>query len=289
MMKRGSCFRWALVVAFWAGSGCAAPPQPPLPAVVAAVRPSVPSDPDESSWNTAQEHLARLLLQDLVDPRSLATTTPEVRIRAVTDGERVAFRLEWPDATEDDVPGAARFSDACAVQLPSKTEPDVPAPQMGEPGRPVEITLWRASWQADVDGRKDSIQAIYPNAAVDHYPFEAPSLLGQSDAGREMEARYAPARRLGNRMAGPRDLPVQDLVAQGPGTIEPAAKTVSRGRGRYRGKSWSVVIVRPLPQDLPARGWTQVAFAIWEGSNRESGSVKMRTGWIPFSVEARKP
>ena len=48
---------------------------------------------------------------------------------------------------------AAQFPDACAVQLPAKLEPTVPAPQMGEAGKTVEITYWRAAWQAVVDGR----------------------------------------------------------------------------------------------------------------------------------------
>jgi hypothetical protein len=40
-----------------------------------------------------------------------------------------------------------------------------------------------------VNGRDDSIQALYPNATVDHYPFEAPSLEPGSDARREMARR----------------------------------------------------------------------------------------------------
>jgi len=47
-----------------------------------------------------------------------------------------------------------------AVQLPAATTPDVPAPQMGEEGKPVEITYWSAIFQATVNGRKDDIQAF---------------------------------------------------------------------------------------------------------------------------------
>ena len=43
-----------------------------------------------------------------------------------------------------------------------ENEPTVPAPQMGEAGRSVEITYWSAAWQAIVDGRGDTIQDVYP-------------------------------------------------------------------------------------------------------------------------------
>jgi hypothetical protein len=275
-----------LVVAT-AGAWACAPGGPPAsPAEVVAVRrAAVPDDPADAAWRSAPVHPAALILQDLVEPRLMTPSTAQVRVQAITDGARVAFRLEWDDATGDDLPGAARFSDACAVQLPARIEPDVPAPQMGEPGRGVEIAYWRASWQASVDGRKDEIRSLYPRAAVDHYPFEAAPLGEGSEARREMAARYAPARGLGNPMEGLRDRAVEDLLADGPGTIRPAPQGRSTGRGRRLEKGWSVVIARPLPAGLAPGGRSQAAFAVWEGSRQEAGSRKMRTAWTPFSLE----
>ena len=171
------------------------------------------------------------------------------------------------------------------MQLPVQPAADAPAPQMGEAGRTVEITYWRASWQAVCDGRGDSIRDIYPNAAVDHYPFEAASLAKGSPAQQAMERRYAPARAVGNTMAGPREKPVQDLIAEGPGTLTPAAPGDSNGRGRRIGDGWAVVISRKLPAGLTPGGRTQVAFAVWEGGHQEVGARKMRTGWVPLSLE----
>ncbi len=201
------------------------------------------------------------------------------------DGKEMAVRLEWIDATKNDVPGPAKFYDACAIQLLSKVEPSLPAPQMGEPGRPVEITYWNAGWQATVDGRGDSIKDIYPNASIDHYPFEAPSLQKGSEAKREMAARYAPARALGNAMSGPRQTPVQDLIAEGPGTLTPAKVTTSEGKGRRTETGWSVVIKRRMPQGVSPQVRSEIAFAVWEGSQQEVGARKMRTGWIPLSMQ----
>jgi hypothetical protein len=266
-------------------SSCGQAPSKPAVEVVAVRKNVLPEKPDDASWRSAPPYTAALMLQDLVEPRLLKVSTRELSVRALTDGERVAFRLEWDDPTRDDLPGAARFADAAAVQLPAKAERDAPAPWMGEAGRPVEITYWSAFWQSTVDGRADDIKALYPGAAPDHYPFNAPSLEPGSKEQRAMAARYAPALALGNLMAGKRDRAVQDLIAEGPGTLTAAGEATSTGRGVRTQSGWSVVIARPLPSDLKGGGQSQIALAVWEGSHGESGSRKMRTGWIPFLTE----
>jgi hypothetical protein len=245
---------------------------------------SLPAIPTDEAWATAPRFTATLVPQDMVEPRLLEPSTPTVDVQAATDGKRLAFRLAWADATQDDRQMPGRFPDACAVQVPERIQPDVPAPQMGEPGRAVEISFWRASWQAAVDGRPDTIRALYPNAAVDHYPFEAPSLAPGSDVQRAMAERYAPARALGNTMAGPRTRPVEDLIAEGPGTLRPGAAT-SEGRGVWTVAGWQVVISRPLPADLAPGVRTQVAFAVWQGAHEEVGARKMRSVWVPMLIE----
>ncbi|HUI24509.1 MAG TPA: ethylbenzene dehydrogenase-related protein [Candidatus Kryptonia bacterium] len=253
--------------------------------VVAVRMAQVPTAPDDAAWEHAPVFSAALVQQDMVEPRLLQPSSDKVDVRAVTDGRTIVFRLEWTDSTKDDLPGLGKFSDACAVQLPVTSGPDVPAPQMGEAQRPVEITYWRAFWQSTVDGREDSINALFPNATVDHYPFEAASLEKGSTAQQEMAKRYAPARALGNDMAGPRDRPVQDLVAEGPGTIRPAAKQTSDGRGVRTKAGWRVVLSRTVPAGLEAGQRTQVAFAVWEGTHQESGSRKMRSVWFPLLLQ----
>jgi len=278
----------ALAVALLGSSGCrkAEPPTPSQSVQVIAAA-ELPNDPADKIWRNAPEFEAKLLLQDLVEPRLMKASTEMVRVRALSNGSEVAFRLEWNAPSPNDMPGAATFPDACAVQLPSKIEPSVPAPQMGEPGRPVEITYWRATWQATVNGRGDTIRDIYPNAAVDHYPFEAASLEKGSTAQLDMAARYAPARALGNNMAGPRKTPVQDLIAEGPGTITPAPNSESRGCGKRTPEGWAVVLVRKLPAGLTPTVPTQVAMAVWQGAEEEAGPRKMRTGWVPLTLETK--
>ena len=80
-------------------------------------------------------------------------------------------------------------------------------------------------------------------------------------------------------------MPVEDMVAEGPGTLAPAAAVTSKGGGQRTKDGWSVVIQRKLPAGLAPRVRTQVAFAVWEGSQHEAGARKMRTGWIPLVVQ----
>lgn len=255
--------------------------------VVAIPSTNIPLDPNDDVWYDAPVHPAKLILQDLVEPRLMQASTAEVQVRAITDGKQIAFRLEWVDNTKSDAPGPRHFIDACAVQVPAKIEANVPAPQMGETGKTVEISYWRADWQAIVDGRGDNINALYPNASVDHYPFEAKPLEKDPNAKNEMSKRYAPARSLGNNRSGPRETPVEDLIAEGPSTLSPAPNAVSKGKGVKTAKGWAVVITRPIPNGLAPTSRSQIAFAVWEGSHDESGARKMRTGWIPLVMKGQ--
>ena len=249
---------------------------------------TIPRTPDDAAWKAVPATTVPLIPQDMVEPRLLEPSTTEVQVKAVSDGKSIVFRLSWRDATDDDVANVSRFSDACAVQFPAAVTADVPAPQMGEPGKPVEITYWRAAWQAAVDGREDTIKALEPGASVDHYPFDAPSLAKGSAEQVAMAKRYAPAHALDNPMAGPRSEPVQDLVAEGPGTLRPASETRSSGSGKREAQGgWAVTLIRPLPSGLGAGSRSQVAFALWQGTHGEVGARKMRSAWLPIVVETK--
>jgi DMSO reductase family type II enzyme heme b subunit len=267
------------------GAGCRPTVEAPVPNVIAITADTVPDDPMDPAWDDTPEYVAKLLLQDLVEPRLMVPSTPSVRVRSISDASQVAFRLEWDDDSENSIAGTSEFPDACAIQFPSQYEPTVPAPQMGEPGRPVEVSYWTAAWQRAADGGGDSLKDVHPHAAIDHYPFEARGLEKDPATQREMAARYAPALALGNMMSGPRESPVEDLIAEGPGTLRRAATLKSHGLGKRTASGWSVVISRPLPDGFAANAPTQVAFAVWRGDQQEVGAKKMRTGWITLAMK----
>jgi DMSO reductase family type II enzyme heme b subunit len=267
-------------------SGCRKEPVRTAEVVAVGVA-QLPTDPTDAAWDGAPEHFAKLVPQDQVEPRLLKPSTSEVKVRALASGSDIAFRLEWADANPSDTPGPAKMVDAVAIQIPQGIAKEPPAPQMGEGGKPVQVTYWRADWQASVNGRADTIRDLYPNAAVDHYPFQAKPLENDAAAQKEAALRYAPARALGNLRSGPRSTPVEDLVATGPGTLRPGPSLGSKGKGMHKTGVWSVVISRRLPEGLTPGQRTHVALAVWQGSEHESGSRKMRSGWIPFLVRGR--
>ena len=275
------CVALALAVAL---AGCRPTPPPPVNEVVALRVGSLPMDPGDAAWQQAPEYAAALVPQDLVEPRLLTPSTPQVRVRALTSGGEIALRLEWADAVVNDLPGPGAFLDGCAIQIPRTLEAAPPDPQMGQAGRPVDIAFWRADWQASVDGRPDSLTSLYPNAYINGYPFEAKPLAPGSPEQREAATRYAPAQALGNRRVGPRAQPVEDIVAEGPGTIAPGDSVKSRGKGVRTATGWTVVITRPMPAGLAVNVRTAIAFAVWDGAAREVGARKMRSIWVPLSV-----
>jgi DMSO reductase family type II enzyme heme b subunit len=243
-------------------------------------------EPASKLWQQAPEHPARLLPQNLAEPMLTEPGVELVKVRALHNGEWIVFRLEWSDATRDLIPVTGRSSDAAAVQFPLAPNGDVPDAAMGERGKGVRIWYWKAVWQDDAAraraGRGDRVQSLYPNAAIDHYPYEA-----NAAAHAEMEKRYAPARAAGNPItAPPNGSSVQVLMAEGFGNTRPAPGQPSRGRGEWMNGRWITTIARPLRGgaelgDLEIGKRTYAAFAIWDGAQAHTGSRKMRSEWIP--------
>jgi hypothetical protein len=279
--------RNVMVVLIMLAAGCSRSPRTVME-VVALSRPKLPALPDDPAWDQAPEHVARMVPQDLVEPRLMTPSTAEVKIRALADGSGIAFRLAWEDDTKSDLPGPASMIDACAVQIPEKIGKDLPEPQMGQEGKRVQIAYWRADWQAAVDGRGDTIRDLYPNASIDHYPFEARPLEKGSPGQKEMALRYAPARSLGNARSGPRAKPVEEMVAEGPGTLANGPSFGAFGKGVFGKTGWLVVLGRKRPAGLEVNQRTHVAFAVWQGSKQEAGARKMRTGWIPLVLRVER-
>lgn len=287
-LRLAGAFVMAAVASSALPSGCVPGGEKESPGEVRAVfRDRLPGSSADAAWRGAPMHHAALIPQDLVDPRLMRPSTLKMRVQAVTDGSQIVFRLGWDDPTKDDLPGSGRFADACALQFPLKPGADAPAPQMGETGGPVEISYWSAFWQAAADGSRKRIRDVYPGAVVDHYPFEAASLKPGSPEQRAMAERYAPAHASGNRMAFP-GAPVQDLTAEGPGTLRPASEKLTTGGGRRSDGGWSVYFRRPLPGKIVPGESTRLALAVWQGANQEVGSRKMRSGWIPLRVDGRR-
>lgn len=245
------------------------------------------TDPTSALWETAPEHPARLLLQDQTEPRLAQRTVETLKLRALHDGKWIAFRLEWPDESFDALIGPDLYSDGAAFQVPELAGGDVPDAAMGQKGRPVRISAWKAAWQDRIDKGMDPMRVLYPHGTADHYPHEA----AKEEADRQGLARvYSPAVAVGNPVAVHRpDSPTQDLVAEGFGTLEATSRQESVGKGVHDGRRWLLTLARPLDTEqgkaLRPGERTYAAFAVWEGSAHNTGSRKMRTGWVPLQID----
>jgi DMSO reductase family type II enzyme heme b subunit len=251
-------------------------------------------DPFAASWDQAREVVVPLLVQDVAEPRLTEKGVETISVRALHDGRRIAILLSWEDDRTDDLSDVDRSADGVAVQFPATGDAEgVPDAMMGEEGKPVAIALWRASWQRQVDGGVTGVAALYPNASVDHYPPEAAKDPGKRA---ELAKLYEPPVAVGNPVAAKEMAdPVEDLLAEGFGTLAHAEGPGSTGRGVHRDGRWHVVISRPL--DLaagtktslrPGRA-TYIALAVWNGGRDHRGSKKMRTIWVPLEIEEVSP
>ncbi len=78
--------------------------------------------------------------------------------------------------------------------------------------------------------------------------------------------------------------PVEDLNAEGFSTLTRQEKQDVKGEGYHDGKRWQVVLKRRLVDDQEGdaqfTGSTPMAFAVWNGGNRETNGQKGLSDWI---------
>lgn len=254
-------------------------------------------DPNSSLWNDAPEHPAKMMVQDVTEPKLIDPGVTLLKVRALHNRDWVVFRLEWEDPTQDLIPKSGSSSDAVAIQFPLLQGSDVPDAAMGEQNKGVRIWYWKAVWQDDDEraksGKGDRIATIYPNAAPDHYPYDAEPLKKDPKLQAEAARRYAPAKASGNPiLVRPNSGPVQVLMAEGFGNTTPTGTQPSAGRGVWKSGRWMTTIARPLKGgdslgtlEPGKRGY--IAFAVWDGTKQHTGSRKMRSGWVPFILDEK--
>ena len=87
-----------------------------------------------------------------------------VEVAALHNGELLAFRLTWPDGSENRDPNdSTAFSDAAAVLFP--VAEGAPSISMGGPGLPVNAWYWRGD--SDAQGRQVVAEGIGTTRTVD--------------------------------------------------------------------------------------------------------------------------
>ncbi|MCX8104025.1 MAG: ethylbenzene dehydrogenase-related protein, partial [Candidatus Bipolaricaulota bacterium] len=193
------------------------------------------------------------------------------------NGRLIAFLLEWADPTKDqELAQTDKFGDGVAVQFPVDPKAN-PSPFMGDARNAVNIWQWQAAWQRDIDeGGLADVDRTYPP-----YASEVPYGIY---VGRDV----------GNwRSQRDHKTPVENLIAQGFGTLTHQELQHVLGKGVWENGRWRVVFVRALHTGLAGDASFEagqknlVNFAVWDGSSGESGARKsVSLNWHELTLEA---
>jgi len=239
------------------------------------------ADPNAALWNELPAQTVTLAPQKTIRPALIDATIPSVTFKAVHNGQWLAVRLTWDDTSRDVLATKPdQFSDGVAVQLPVKqTSADA---CMGALNQMVNIWHWKGNWQEDVDQGFRDVTHAYPNFWADYYPFVTGKPPFTIQDFKPADARaYIVAWEVGNPVADPEHAtPMEELNAIGNGTANSQGRQDVVGRGVWKDGKWSVVFSRPLitpdsnDAQLTAGQTTSVAFAVWNGSNKEVAARK---------------
>lgn len=240
---------------------------------VARIKKTLPSDPTHPDWERIES--VRVPLNPLwPEPDPI----PAVAVRAVHDGKRVAILLQWRDAIANGAPVRVQdFQDAAALQF--SLSGATPFLGMGDANNPVNIWQWKAGWQEEVEGRRQDVQTEYASMHVDLYPETTPL--------------YRTAEAAGNLMARAHSSPIEDANARGFGSMKSQSLKSQnvRGRGVWRDGFWNVLYLRELnSKDADDVKFSQgkpvpVAFAIWNGQQRDRNGRKVISNWYQLIFE----
>lgn len=243
----------------------------------------LPASPEDAAWEGLPEVRVPLMPLWWNEQHIQA-----VRVKAAHDGERLAFRLEWDDASRD-VEGIRpqSFPDGAAVQLTAN--PDPPLFAMGAPGEPVNIWHWKALWSEDRQQFQD-VASVFPNMVAGRY---FGSQKGWQSQPLE-DTQFLPAQAVHNPIASPhRRSIVEDANAAGLGTLtsQAAEKQNIEGVSQWTNSVWRLQLIRAIQagdrEDVRLRPGAQasVAFAVWNGSAGDRNGQKNVSVWNTLRLE----
>ena len=234
---------------------------------VVFVRDGVFASPGDPAWQGIPEATFDLSAQQITPPVG-GGSIAKVAVRAMHDGEELAIRLEWADASADRGVGVDTFRDAAAVGFPVGRPKTAPSPFMGDPDNPVVIWQWAADFDANAEG-KSRFGARYPHS-------EGVWIFPQDLAVRRQVRGWRGTD------------PVIEYIAKGFGTLTPRTGRSVEGTSEYGRGRWSVVLRRGLASDNPEDATflpgetTPLILAVWDGASDEVNGRKAVTyAWIP--------
>ncbi|QPJ65046.1 MAG: c-type cytochrome [Candidatus Nitrohelix vancouverensis] len=231
-------------------------------------------DPNHERWNTVPIQAVHML------PLS-ARNNPVNRIKVQTlkNDEAIAFRLQWEDPKPDKSSSRHQdFKDAVALEFAlgdavlHKHGHNEPFFGMGNRGKVVNIWQWRADWQTEIETKKKL------EYATDGIDLDVMVFGGEVNPVDSLNPF--------------RDVPVEELNAEGFGTLTPQPQTKQNilGQGEWKDGVWSVVFYRTLETlnkwDIFFQNEKPVlmSFAIWDGANHDRNGRKVISMWQKLNL-----
>lgn len=222
----------------------------------------IPATPEDSAWDKIPPLTLPLSGQVITRPVWPEPSARALIVRSVHNGTDIAFLLEWQDNTKNDRLTPGTFRDGVAIGLPLGDAPAFFC--MGQLDHYINIWHWKADWQSDIDRRAAKSAERKPEGEVRRF---------------EVIPRRASS--------------VEDLVGGGFSTL-----TSKQSQGRVQGKAtwkdgvWRVIMRRPLASTDPENearldpGRLQaIAFAVWNGENKERNGQKAVAPWFQLSID----
>jgi mono/diheme cytochrome c family protein len=236
---------------------------------VATVDGEIDFDPENPIWDKIPAYAVHTL------PLS-ARNNPVNRIKVQTavNDEAIAFRLQWHDPNPDRSSTRHEdFKDAVAIEFAlgdavlHKHGHSEPFFGMGNRAKVVNIWQWRADWQTEIETKKKL------EYATDGIDLDVMIFGGEVNPVESLNPF--------------RDVPVEEMNAEGFGTLTPQPQTKQNifGKGVWKDGIWTVVFYRTLETlnkwDIVFQNERPVliAFAIWDGSNQDRNGRKVISMW----------
>jgi hypothetical protein len=225
----------------------------------------LPTASEDQAWGKVPPMTLPLSGQVITRPVWPEPAARALTVRSIHNGTDIAFLLEWQDNTKNDRLTPGTFRDGVAIGLPLGDAPAFFC--MGQLDHYINIWHWKADWQSDIDRRS------------------------AKSAEKKVEGEVRRFEVIPRRKSS-----VEDLIGGGFSTL-----TTKDEQGRVQGKAtwkdgmWHVVMWRPLAsagQENEARlqaGHLQtIAFAVWNGENKERNGQKAVAPWFQLSIDPVK-
>ena len=226
---------------------------------------NIPSYPSDKAWEALAPIPIPLSGQIITRPVWPEPSSKVISVRSIHNGKDISFLVEWRDATKNERLTPGVFRDGAAVALPLGDAPAFFC--MGQLDHYVNIWHWKADWQSDVDRR--------------------------AARAKEKKRKKRGIRRF--EVIPRRSSSVEDLIGGGFSTLTTKARQGRiKGQAEWKSGFWRVVMKRPLTRQgkeaeneatiIPGR-MQAVAFAVWNGENKERNGQKAVASWLQLLVD----